>query len=398
MNIPTKAQTNVQEILSDIDFSSDDIMKILSNLKADKSPGPDKIHPSVLKECADVLAYPLYLLFRKSLNEGSLPQDWKDGNVTPIFKKGLKCQVDNYRPVSLTSVICKVMEKVVRNALLNHLMENSLLADNQHGFVPGRSCVNQLLEVLDKWTEILDNGSILDAVYLDFSKAFDSVPHKRLLIKLQSYGVEGKVLQWIQSFLSDRRQKVYVSGAGSSWSYVTSGVPQGSVLGPVLFVCYINDMPEVVKSMIYLYADDAKIGRQIVNDSDKDVLQLDLDELEKWAKKWQMKFNPNKCKVMHIGNKDSTETPYSVGQGISSEKLSITNEEKYLGVWFDTGLKFSSHISCPAIWFHCTINLKSSGFDDCTSGFSGYGGVCWCSCCPATLLFFHGISHGRSGK
>jgi len=140
--------------------------------------------------------------------------------------------------------------------------------------------------------------------------------------------------------LSDRRQKVYVSGGRSSWSYVTSGVPQGSVLGPVLFVCYINDMPEVV------YADDAKIGRQIVNDSDKDVLQQDLDELEKWAKKWQMKFNANKCKVMHIGNKDSTETPYSVGQGIRSEKLSITNEEKDLGVWFDTGLKFSSHQSC----------------------------------------------------
>ena len=123
--------------------------------------------------------------------------------------------------------------------------------------------------MLDKWTEILDNRSILDAVYLDFSKAFNSVPHKSLVIKLQSYGVEGKVLQWIQSFLSDRRQKVYVSRAGSSWSYVTSGVPQGSVLGPVLFVCYINDMPEVVKSMIYLYADDAKIGRQIVNDSDR---------------------------------------------------------------------------------------------------------------------------------
>ena len=114
-------------------------------------------------------------------------------------------------------------------------------------------------------------------------------------------------------------------------------------------------MPEVVKSMIYLYADDAKIGRQIVNDSDKDVLQQDLDELEKWAKKWQMKFNPNKCKVMHIGNKDSTETPYSVGQGIRSEKLSITNEEKDLGVWFDTGLKFSSHIS-HAVEGHISIN------------------------------------------
>jgi len=193
----------------------------------------------------------------------------------------------------------------VRNSLLNHLIENNLLSDNQHGFVPGRSCVTQLLEALDKWTEVLDNGFKLDAVYLDLSKAFDSVPHKRLLIKLQSYGVEGKVLQWIQSFLSDRRQKVYVSGAGSTWSYVTSGVPQGSVLGPVLFVCYINGMPEVTKSMIYLYADDAKIARHIVADSDRDVLQQDLDELGMWAKEWQMKFNANKCKVMHIGIKES---------------------------------------------------------------------------------------------
>ena len=151
----------------------------------------------------------------------------------------------------------------------------------------GCSCVTQLLSVLDKWSEIIDSGGVLDAVYLDFSKAFDCVPHQRLLIKLQSYGVEGKVLQWVKSFLADRRQKVFVSGAGSTWSLVISGVPQGSVLGPVLFVCYVNDMPELVKSMIYLYADDAKLARHIKTDSDVVELQQDLDALEIWAHEWQ---------------------------------------------------------------------------------------------------------------
>ena len=211
------------------------------------------------------LTEPLYALFRQSLNEGRLPQSWKDGHVTPIFKKGSRTKVENYRPVSLTSVICKVMEKIMRKALIEHMITNKLLSDSQHGFIQGRSCTTQLLQVIDRWSEIIDEGGNIDNIYLDFAKAFDTVPHHRLIVKLQSYGIGGRVLDWINNFLTDRRQRVLVQGSESSWARVLSGVPQGSVLGPVLFVCYINDMPDTISSFMYMYADDTKMAR-VVNE------------------------------------------------------------------------------------------------------------------------------------
>jgi len=244
------------------------VLKHLQGLKPDKSPGPDMIHPRVLKECAHQLAYPLFCLFRRSLDEGNIPKDWKSGNVIPVYKKGSRTSVDNYRPVSLTSVICKVMEKLLRKPLLDHMFDNDFISDSQHGFIPGRSCTTQLLEVLDKWTDILDSGGALDVIYLDLAKAFDPVPHRRLLLKLQSYAINGTYLSWISSFLLVHCQRVMVSGTGSKWESVLSGVPQGSVLGPVLFVCYINDMPNTVSSFIYMYADDTKLGRRVATAED----------------------------------------------------------------------------------------------------------------------------------
>ena len=204
--------------------------RMLTKLQPEKSPGPDGIHPRVLKECANILAMPLPAVFKSSLKEGRLPQAWKEANVTPIHKEGPKSSVDNYRPVSLTSVCCKILEKVVRRALLSHMIENGYLSDYPHGFIHGRSCTTQLLKVIDAWTEILDQGGTIDVAYLDFAKAFDTVPHQRLLIKLVAYGVQGKVLEWIRQFLVGRRQRVGVMGVLTEWSDVISGVPHGSVL------------------------------------------------------------------------------------------------------------------------------------------------------------------------
>jgi len=235
------------------------------------------------------------------------------------------------------------MERLLRKLLLEHMFDNDFISDCEHGFIPGRSCTTQLLEVMDKWTDILDNGGSLDVIYLDLAKAFDSVPHRRLLLKLQSYGINGAYLSWISNFLLGRNQRVTVSGTGSEWAPVLSGVPQGSVLGPVLFVCYINDMPATVLSFIYMYADDTKIGREVGTEEDRKILQADLNRVEQWSDEWQLKFNSKKCKVLHLGH-DNNKATYSMKNDGVEVQLEHSTEEKDLGVWTDHKLKFAGHV------------------------------------------------------
>ena len=172
------------------------------------------------------------------LHSSAVPREWRLATITPVFKKGKRNQASNYRPISLTSVVCKVMEAIVKDKIMFYLQSNDLLSPHQHGFRPARSCTSQLLEVVDSWTQAIEEGKHVDAIYLDFSKAFDSVPHARLLTKIQAHGIEGMVLQWLMAFLADRTQRVLVEGALSGSSAVKSGVPQGSVLGPLLFLLY----------------------------------------------------------------------------------------------------------------------------------------------------------------
>ncbi|XP_019632664.1 PREDICTED: uncharacterized protein LOC109476223 [Branchiostoma belcheri] len=237
-----------------------------------------------------------------SLQEGNLPSDWKVGDITPIFKKGSKRLPGNYRPVSLTSVAGKIMEGMIRDDIVNHMRSNNLFTEHQHGFLPGRSTTTQLLECLEDWTKWLDNDMPVDVIYMDYQKAFDSVPIQRLLIKTESYGIKGKPLQWIGSFLTGRKQRVVVNGSRSSWAPVSSGVPQGSVLGPVLFTLYVNDMPEVVDSTLKLFADDTKLYRSVGESQDCQELQNDLDKLQDWAMKYSYKAldHPHKPTVTTV--------------------------------------------------------------------------------------------------
>ena len=344
-DVPTCDRKNPDVHLDDIYFTKEQVEKKLKNINPAKSSGPDDINAAVLKELSSELCEPLAFLFNTSLKESKLPNIWKEANVSPLFKKGEKQKPNNYRPVSLTCILCKIMESLIRDKLVNFLETNNFLSKNQHGFISRRSCTTNLLATLDTWSEWLDLGFPVDAIYLDFSKAFDSVPHMRLLEKLKSYGIGGALLEWIKDFLVGRRQRVCVNGSFSSWSAVTSGVPQGSCLGPVLFVVYINDLPDVINSLCEMYADDTKVFSPVDKIELKEKIQADLDNLIQWADKWQLCFNADKCHVLHLGHNNPKHLYYMKRHG-SEERVELesTVAEKDLGVQVDPELKFQKHI------------------------------------------------------
>ena len=228
--------------------------------------------------------------------------------------------------------------------MVNHMAENDLLTNDQHGFWNGRSCTTQLLSVIETWTDQLEKGIDIDALYFYFSKAFDTVPHRRLLSKLESYKVSQQITDWVEAYLSNRKQRV-VNGTRSEWEAVSSGVPQGSVLGPVLFLIYINDLPKEVKNCIRLFADDTKLYRTVTTDLDCLSLQQDIDNIEEWASKWQLKFHPKKCKTMRIGDKYPKYNYTMTAEDGTIVQLEETVVEKDLGVVVDNKLTFSHHIN-----------------------------------------------------
>ena len=330
--------------LNNITITDEDMYNALNKLNTSKAPGPDSVHPKILKELAREFAHPLRILFDKTLKDGKLPDPWKEAQVSPIFKKGKKNAPGNYRPVSLTSIICKVFETFIRDALCNHLSSNKLLSKDQFGFSKGRSCISQLLVTIDEWLTYMDKKIPVDVAYLDFRKAFDSVPHKRLISKLQGYGVRGNVLQWIKDFLTNRYQHVKINDSSSNKVPVTSGVPQGSVLGPSLFIYFINDLPNCAKSLIKIFADDTKNYSPITSIEDRDQLQSSINQLVKWSELWLVRFNSDKCKIMHLG-KNNPHYDYTIKEGDKISSLVETCCEKDLGVNIDPELTFKSHIN-----------------------------------------------------
>ncbi|CAM5084542.1 unnamed protein product [Natator depressus] len=319
------------------------VQDYLEKLDEHKSMGPDALHPRVLKELADVIPEPLAIIFENTWRSGEVPDDWKKANVVPIFKKGKKEDPGNYRPVSFTSVPGKIMEQVLKESILKHLEERKVIRNSHHGFTKGKSCLTHLIAFYDEITGSVDEGKAVDVLFLDFSKAFDTVSHSILASKLKKYGLDEWTIRWIESWLDCQAQRVEINGSVSSWQLVSSGMPQGSVLGPVLFNIFINDLEDGVDCTLSKFADDTLPLLPVYMLEGRDRIQRPLDKLEDWAKRNLMRFNKDKCRVLHLGRKNPMHR-YRLG----TEWLGSSSPEKDLGVTVDEKLDMSQQCALVA--------------------------------------------------
>jgi hypothetical protein len=284
-----------------------------------------------------------------------VPHEWRCAFVTPILKKGISSEPNNYRPISLTSVGCKLMESILKCDMSDYLLKHNLISQHQHGFLSKHSTCTQLLECVNDWTLNIKNKVSTDIIYVDFAKAFDSVCHSKLLIKLQAYGFRGNLLNWIAAFLSNRSQAVQIDGVYSDLVYMTSGVPQGSVLGPLLFLIYINDVSDIFSNdvKLKLYADDLKVYTTVDSHLEYEVLQGKLKLLESWSDMWQLKFSVSKCKHLRISQNSHASYCYT----LLGNELESVPECVDLGVTVDDRLRFHSHIRSIATKAHQRANM-----------------------------------------
>ena len=333
----------------EIDFDHRSIRKLLSNINPNKAYGPDGIHGRILKHCAVGLAYPLSCIFKVSYNSGYIPREWKMANVVPIFKKGDKSVVDNYRPISLTCLVMKIFERIVKDKILDITADR--LDTRQHGFLAEKSCTTNMVTFCDSLALSLNENLLNHVVYFDFAKAFDSVNHDALLNKLKDlYGINGTLLKFLNNYLSERFQKVVIGSESSSTLRVNSGVPQGSILGPLLFVLFINDLPSGLSddTKVALYADDTKIWRTIRSNSDCISLQNDINYLSNWAIENKMKFHPSKCKILAVSPRTSQMYTSSYQYFLGNSPLNYVECEKDLGVDVTPKLCWNAH--CERIY------------------------------------------------
>ena len=338
---PPNVVPRTHAILSNIDVNIQDVKDILQTLQIGKACGDDGISHQMLKATSETICLPLSILFTYSLRTCKFPSDWKLARVMPSFKKDDKSSPSNYRPISLLSWVGKVMERVVYKYIYNYIIEHSLLYSYQSGFLPGHSTVYQLLEIYHNICKNIDNRLSSIIVFCDISKAFDRVWHKALLKKLQSYGITGDLLLWLDDYVSDREQKVVVNNECSNFNTVKAGVPQGSVLGPLLFLLYINDITDNLGNLARLFADDTSLsyfGRNYdIMESD---INNDLSKLNEWAKLWLVDFNPKKTKALVI----STSAVPHLDLRFNGEPVEIVKTHKHLGLTFASDGNWTNHI------------------------------------------------------
>ena len=382
-NMPNLDTPRTIASLNWVDLSKEKIQECLKNLKSHIAPGPDGMSSDLLKQCSNELATPLLIIFQSSAINHDLPKLWKTATITAIFKNGDKLDPSNYRPISLTSIPSKIMESLIADKIFEHLSAEKVIPREQHGFVRGRSTVTNLLHCVNSWTLSLDNKQPTDVIYLDFAKAFDRVPTKRLLYKLDHVGVRGGVLLWIENFLLDRTFSVKVGQSQSSTYSVLSGVPQGSVLGPLLFNVYVSDLPSKITSCKSFFADDCKIYANPLISYNQ--LQTDLNLITVWCEEWLLPLNCNKCAVLNIGKNNPHNYYY-----INNMQLTNVDTHNDLGVIINSTLSWSEHITSICKRANTILYLLKKTFSSVSYGtfiklyktyvrpHLEYAGAVWC--------------------
>ena len=291
---PSNICKKTDKHISTVTFASDDIATLIQKLDLNKDYGHDMLSIRMLKLCGKSICKPLNLIFQSCIKHDEFPTEWKKANVVPVYKKSGKQILKNYRPVSLLPICGKIFERLLYNRLYEYFIENELISTNQSGFKPGDSCINQLLSITHEIYQSFDNGFEVRGVFLDISKAFDKVWFKGLVYKLKQNWVAGNLLSTLANFLKDRKQRVVLNSQNSTWVNVEAGVSQGSILGPLLFLIYVNDLPENLLSNPKLFADDTSLFSVIF---DKDLsaknLKDDSNRINNWAFQWKMSFNPD---------------------------------------------------------------------------------------------------------
>ena len=327
-------------------FSETLVRRAIQRMKANSKGGPDGIPPIFFKRLSNFLCLPLANLFTSCFAAGYLPPVWKQAYITPIFKKGARTDSNNYRPVALTCTMCKLMESVIKDQLVQYLSYNNLISPNQHAFLANHSTTTNLLECVHDWMLSLQDRDTTDVIYVDISRAFDSIVFSKLMVKLENYGVKGLLYNWINNFISGRTQRVVISNCFSSDRFVISGVPQGSVLGPILFLIYVNDLDKIFSDLFSLttklFADDCKLYSRTIFNHSLHVMQLALNRLCAWAVKWQLVINVLKCIFLCITRSSlSSQSVYFINNVPIVSASSVSD----LGVTINHDLTFNLHIN-----------------------------------------------------
>ena len=329
-------------------LSLDVVLQYIKALKRNGSPGPENIHPIFIRKCSTNLAYPLLLLFKLSISEGKLPSAWKHALITPLYKGGLHSDPSNYRPISITSNIGKILERIVTDYMMQYCLNNNIISKDQYGFVPGKSTCHQLVFVYDQIISWYDEGCVIDVVYFDLQKAFDSIPHVILIEKLECLGFGGEFLRWVQDFLNERSMSVTITDAKSLIHFLKWGVPQGTIPAPLLFIIFINNLLFDLLCEKVIFADDLKVYLKIaVRDKTSIMaLQTAINIISDRISSWGLKFSIHKCAVLRFGrNSSSLPVPLYL---LHNEPIPVKSSIKDLGVIVDTDLRFHNHVKTVA--------------------------------------------------
>ena len=357
--LPSVLFKRTENVISSIDFGSDDIAKIIQMLDPNKAHGHNMISIRMLKICGNSIYKSLQLIFPSCIENAKFPSEWKKANVVSVHKKGNKQTLENYRPVSLLPICGKIFERLIYNSLFEFFIANELIYSNQSGFKPGDSCINQLLSITHEIYKSFDDGYEVRGVFLDISKGFDKVWYNGLIYKLKQNGVSSNLLNLIIDFLDARKQRVVLNGQYSSWASVKAGVPQGSILGPLFFLIFINDLSGNLVSNPKLFADDTSLV-PVVQDITLSAMNLndDLKKINKWAFQWKMSFNPDPNKqAQEVIFSRKLNKPDHLSLNFNNTVVIQSTTHKHLGMILDTKLDFQEHLKDKLSKISKTIGL-----------------------------------------